>query len=261
MSERIVNPRPASTLLAGWIRTCAPRIIAGLALGVVASVAGVISYTHIDALTLRLGGSQLAGHLMPFGVDGQMVTGSVVLMTATGATARWGWLGIGLGMLESLAANWEAGIAHGPLAATWSAVPALSFAVASFTFERWLKAQVGQGGPAGRTGPAEQAGEPAAAPGPAVEYVTVEVPVEVPVSCGHEFPADADQAVISAWLHSRECDGEELSQRQLADRFGQSRQRVAALVREYLDEAAREARELAAGEGGRATAEPEAASA
>jgi hypothetical protein len=120
----------------------APAVIAGAALLAVAAVAGIVSYTHIDALTLALGGSRMVGHLMPFGVDGQMVVGSVVLMTASGPAARWGWLGIGLGMAESLFANFESGIAHGLLAAAWYAVPAMSFAVATFTFERWAKSQV-----------------------------------------------------------------------------------------------------------------------
>ena len=40
----------------------------------------------------------------------------------------------------------------------------------------------------------------------------------------------ADDAVIMAYLHARDCVGDTLSQRQLAAQFGVSRARVAALV-------------------------------
>jgi hypothetical protein len=40
----------------------------------------------------------------------------------------------------------------------------------------------------------------------------------------------ADDAVVSAYLHARECRSETPSQRQLAAQFGVSRARVAALV-------------------------------
>jgi hypothetical protein len=39
-----------------------------------------------------------------------------------------------------------------------------------------------------------------------------------------------DDAVMSAYLHGRDCDGEAPSQRQLAAQFGVSRARVATLV-------------------------------
>lgn len=40
----------------------------------------------------------------------------------------------------------------------------------------------------------------------------------------------ADEAVVSAYLHGRDCVGDTPSQRQLAVQFGVSRARVAALV-------------------------------
>lgn len=261
MSQPIVGTREHARPVTGWLGANWPRLAAALTVAVVAAVAGTVSYGHIAWLTTRLGGSPLVAHLMPLAVDGQIITGSIVLLTAKGRTARWGWLGIGPGLAESLAANYMAGAPHGLLAAGWYMVAAQSFAVASFLLERLLKSLVSQDGQTGQGGRAEQAGEPETAPEPVIEYVTVEVPVEVPVSCGHEFPADADQAVISAWLHSRECEGEELSQRQLADRFGRTRHQVAALVRDYLHGAEREARDVAAGGGDPAAREPEAASA
>ena len=40
----------------------------------------------------------------------------------------------------------------------------------------------------------------------------------------------ADDAVVSAYLHGRDCDADTPSQRQLVAQFGISRARVAALV-------------------------------
>lgn len=243
--DTIEPSRPASTTVAGWIAANWPRLFAALAVAVVAVVTGIVSYGHIDWLTLRLGGSPLVGHLMPFGVDGQIIVGSVVLLAARGNQARWGWLGIVPGLAESVFANCMAGWPHGYLAATWYTVPAEAFAVASFLFERLLKSLVGQPQPPGRTGQPEQEAEPAPEPEPVIEYVEVKVPVEVPVSCGHEHPATADEAIVSAFLHARDCDNEELSQRELARRFGASRARVAELVGP-LAKAAEEADESAA---------------
>ena len=142
------TPRRTASALT-WLLAWWSRLIAGLALANVAAVAGIISYTHIDALTLALHQSPLTGHLMPFGVDGLIIVGSMVLLTATGRQAWWGWLGVAPGVAGSLFANWESGIAHGRLAAFWAMVPAVAFALATFMFERWLKAQVSAGGQGG----------------------------------------------------------------------------------------------------------------
>lgn len=165
-----------------WLRNWGIRLVAGLALATVASVAGVISYTHIDALTLTLGGSPMSGHLMPFGIDGLIVVGSVVLLTVYGGQARWGWLCIVPGVAASLFANFESGIAHGWLAAGWATMPAVSFAVATFVAERWLKAQGG---------------------GPVAQIVTVTV------GCGHGVADERDERILDAWFHLKDCLGGE----------------------------------------------------
>lgn len=46
-------------------------------------------------------------------------------------------------MAISLFANVESGIRFGVLAATWAGIPAVSFSLATFMLERWLKAQAG----------------------------------------------------------------------------------------------------------------------
>lgn len=169
-----------------WLKDWGIRLVAGLALATVASVAGVISYTHIDALTLVLGGSLMSGHLTPFGIDGLIVVGSVVLLTVHGIQARWGWLCIVPGVAASLFANFESGIAHGWLAAGWATMPAVSFAVATFVAERWLKAQAGE---------------------------RVARIVTVTVGCGHGVAEDRDGRIRDAWFHLKDCLGGDPSYR------------------------------------------------
>jgi len=99
---------------------------------VVSAVAGLISYNHITGLSLVLGQTSLDSHLMAFGVDGLIVMGSTVVLAG-----NWlGWLGIVPGIVVSVFANVEAGMPHGHLAAVWSGVPAVSFAIAMFILER-----------------------------------------------------------------------------------------------------------------------------
>jgi hypothetical protein len=107
----------------------------------VAAVAGVISYSHIYELTVGLHQSVMAARLMPFGVDGLIVTGSVVLLQSAPGQRWLGWLGIGPGVAISLFANVESGIRYGWLAAVWAGIPAVSFFLACFILENWIKAQ------------------------------------------------------------------------------------------------------------------------
>jgi hypothetical protein len=124
---------------AGW-----SRLTAGVSLAVVAIVTGVISYIHIDGLTLALHQPAVVAHLYPFGVDGLVVIGGVVLLTI-GKTHPWlGWLGVIPGVGASLFANWESGIRYGCLSAGWATVPAASFALSVMLFERWTAAQVSE---------------------------------------------------------------------------------------------------------------------
>lgn len=139
--------------MTAWLRACWSRLAAGTAIAAVAAVAGVISYSHIFELTVSLHQSVMAARLMPFGVDGLIVTGSVVpLQSAPGQ--RWlGWLGIGPGVAISLFANVESGIRYGWLAAVWAGIPAVSFFLACFILENWLKAQAGVKNPEAKAGP------------------------------------------------------------------------------------------------------------
>lgn len=114
------------------------RLLSGAAILAVAGVSGVISYGHIYDLSLALHQGVLAARLMPVAIDGLIVVGSVVLLESG---SRLGWLGVGPGLALSVFANLESGLRFGALSAVWAAIPSLSFFLATFIFERWLKAQ------------------------------------------------------------------------------------------------------------------------
>ena len=222
MSNRTDRPPATATPPSGasaHLRKWGPALVVGAALATVTAVTGFISYTHICALTLALHQSWKTAHLTPLAVDGQIVIGGVVLATGHGGQKYWGWLGIGPGLAESLYANWESGSVHGQQAAIWATVAAQSFAVATFLFERWVKAQF--------AGVAE-----------AAEANTVandgDSSDDDVNPCPHLAPRTVEEAAIYAWLHAEECLGEPLSQRQLSAAFGLTRQRVAELVGPYL---------------------------
>ena len=108
---------PADGFLS-WLGAWWSRLTAGLALLAVAAVTGVISYTHIYRLTLALHQPVMVAQLMPFGVDGLIIVGSVVLLQAAPGQAWWlGWVGVVPGVAASVFANVESGLRYGPLAA------------------------------------------------------------------------------------------------------------------------------------------------
>jgi hypothetical protein len=118
-----------------WNRTA---LLAALPVAAVAVIAGIVSFSHIEALGLRTGQTITDARLLPLAVDGLIVAGSVILLAGS-----WlGWIGVALGVAGTLYANVMSGLPRGPLAATVAAWPALAFTVASFMLERWLKSQV-----------------------------------------------------------------------------------------------------------------------
>jgi len=178
----------------GWLRASWSRLVAGLAITTVAAVTGVVSYIHIEHLTLELHQPALIAHMMPVGVDGLIVAGSVVLLQPAKGHRWLGWIGVGPGVVISLFANAESALRFGWLSAAWAAVPAFSFSVATFILERWL---------------AGQARKPA-------DTVLTQVAL------------DAEQAAQAA-LRATTAAGNPLSGRQLADRFGLNRAQVASV--------------------------------
>ena len=190
--------------MTGWLRACWSRLVAGLAITAVAAVTGAVSYIHIYRLTLALHQPPLIAHLMPFGVDGLIVAGSVVLLQPVPGQRWLGWIGVGPGVAISLFANAESGIRFGWPSATWAAIPAVSLWLATFMLERWL---------------AGQASKPAASGQPTATQVAL----------------DSEQAAQNA-LRATAAAGNPLSGRQLAERFGLNRAQVAEVRSKVLAE-------------------------
>lgn len=117
-----------------WTRSV---LAAAVPVAAVAVIAGVVSYSHIEALGLATGQTLTDARLLPLAVDGLIVAGSVILLAGS-----WlGWIGVVLGVSGTVYANIMSGLPRGPLAATVAAWPALAFTVASFMLERWLAGQ------------------------------------------------------------------------------------------------------------------------
>ena len=117
-----------------WNRTA---VLAALPVAAVAVIAGIVSFSHIEALGLRTGQTITDARLLPLAVDGLIVAGSVILLAGS-----WlGWIGVALGVAGTLYANVMSGLPRGPLAAAVAAWPAIAFTVASFMLERWLASQ------------------------------------------------------------------------------------------------------------------------
>jgi hypothetical protein len=109
-------------------------LAAALPVAVVAAIAAIISYGHIETLALAVHQPIADARLLPFAVDFLIVAGSVILLAG-----YWlGWLCVVAGVSATLFANIESGLPHGALAAAVAAWPAVAFTVASFVLERWL---------------------------------------------------------------------------------------------------------------------------
>lgn len=163
-------------------------IIAALPVAVVATIAGIVSYSHIAALGLRTHQGAADSHLLPLSVDGLIVAGSVILA----ARSPLGWLGVALGVGATLFANLQFGLPHGALSAAASTWPAIAFSVATFMLERWLRPRAAKA---------------------------------QPDALWQQVPADTLDAAVHAMLATAAA-GNPLSGRQLEARFGLKRTRL-----------------------------------
>ena len=160
-------------------------VLASLPVGLVATIAGIVSYSHIVALGLRTHQGSGDAHLLPFAVDFLIVAGSVILLAG-----YWlGWLCVAAGVAGTLFANLEFGLPYGWLPAVVSTWPAVAFTVATFVLERWLRSRRRQ---------------------------------QPPDAVSSLVPTDAENAALMA-LRATLAAGNPWSQNQLQDRFGLTR--------------------------------------
>ena len=170
-------------------------VLASLPVGLVATIAGIVSYSHIVALGLRTHQGSGDAHLLPFAVDFLIVAGSVILLAG-----YWlGWLCVAAGVAGTLFANLEFGLPYGWLPAVVSTWPAVAFTVATFVLERWLRSRRQQ----------------------------------VPDTVSPAVPTGAENAAVMA-LRATLAAGNPYSANQLADKFSLTRAQATKVRQQVL---------------------------
>ena len=168
------------------------RILTAAAVLIVALIAAVVSYVHIEHLAITHGQAVLASALLPLSIDGTVAATSLAMLraaragVATPALARFG---LALSVGATLAANVGYGLPFGLTGALISGWPAVAFIVCAelaIGMVRRMRADAGSSA------------------------------VSPPV------PTDAQSAALAA-LRATTAAGNPLSGRQLEKRFGLSR--------------------------------------
>ncbi len=191
----------------------AVRRMAAAAVLLVAAIAAVISFVHIEHLALTHGQTSLAAALLPVSIDGTVAAASLVMLRAARAGLGTPWLArvmLGLAVVATLAANVANGARYGLAGALLSGWPAVAFIgsaeMALGMVRRARQATPEDAGAAGQEAPAAPAAPaPDALPAP--------------------IPTDAQSAALIA-LRATLAAGNPLSGRQLETRFGLSRAEV-----------------------------------
>lgn len=183
------------------------RRVGGSGLAVLSAITGVISYTDgLDVVRL-VGIAGKVAYLVPLVPDLMIVTSSMTLIEAARERQRrpfLAMLALAAGIGWTVAMNVAAGYRHGPGGALiLGAVPVafvLTFETLTGLIKRGRDASAAQG--AATTG-----------------------------HCPHGVAGTAEEAVVLAHRHARDCLLEPVSFRQLEARFGVRRDRVSELVR------------------------------
>ena len=167
------------------------RRLTAAAVLLVAAIAAVVSFVHIEHLAVTHGQTVLAAMLLPVSIDGTVAAASLVMLRAARAGLGTPWLArlmLGLSVVATLAANIAYGARFGLTGSLLSGWPAVAF-IGSAEMAIGMVRRTRQ-----------------AAPGP----------VPPPV------PGDAQSAAAAA-LRATLAAGNPLSGRQLETRFGLSR--------------------------------------
>jgi hypothetical protein len=123
---------------AGTVSAWLARSATALAVLGVATIAAIVSYTHVEGLALGHGYTLATARLLPFSVDGLIFAASMAHATGTRpALARTSLI---LGVLATIAANVVFGARHGLTGEVISAWPAVAFLLASEILVGMLKA-------------------------------------------------------------------------------------------------------------------------
>jgi len=179
------------------------RLLAGLSLAALAVITGIVSYLHALSVVHMTGSAGTVACLIPLVADLMILTASLALLDAIRNRARkppLAMLSLAVGIGATVAMNVVAGSVHGAGGALVASLPPVAFVLSLETLMGIVRLARG-GQPDTRDD-----------------------------HCPHAVASSADEAVVTAYLHGRDCLDAAPSQRQLSAAFGQPRARVAALV-------------------------------
>jgi len=106
------------------------RRLTAAAVLVVAAIAAVVSFVHIEHLAVTHGQTVLAAMLLPVSIDGTVAAASLVMLRAARAGLGTPWLArvmLGLSVVATLAANIAYGARYGLTGSLLSGWPAVAF--------------------------------------------------------------------------------------------------------------------------------------
>lgn len=182
------------------------RWIAGVALTGLAVITGIISYLHALTVAEWTGSRGPVAHLIPLVADLMIVTASMALLDRQRRRSAVPWLpaaSLTVGIGSTVAMNVCAGLHDGAGGALVASLAPVALVLSLETL-MWLIQSTS----------------------PAVPLAAL----DGDEPCPHVAAQTLDEAIVAAWLHTRDCLAERPVQRQFADRFGVPRTKVAALV-------------------------------
>ena len=106
------------------------RLVTTGAVLLVAAIAAVVSFVHIEHLAVTHGQTELAAGLLPLSIDGTVAAASMVMLRAARAGLGTPWLArfmLGLAVTATLTANVGYGLPYGMAGALLSGWPAVAF--------------------------------------------------------------------------------------------------------------------------------------
>jgi hypothetical protein len=183
------------------------RFLAGLSLAALAAITGIVSYLHALTVVYLTGSAGLVAYLIPFVADLMIVTASLAILDAIRHHAPkppLAMVSLVTGIGSTLAMNIVAGLHISAGGALVAALPPVAFVLSLETLMGIVRlARAGDG----------------------ASHLTA-----TDGQCPHQVAMSAEDAVVTAYLHARDCLGEPVSQRQLSATFGVPRPKVATLV-------------------------------
>jgi hypothetical protein len=140
------------------------RRLTAAAVLLIAAIAAVVSFVHIEHLAVTHGQTVLAAMLLPLSIDGTVAAASLVMLRAARAGLGTPWLArlmLGLSVVATLAANIAYGARFGLTGSLLSGWPAVAFiGSAEMAIGMVRRTRTGPGPvPAGLNGHAHQAAE------------------------------------------------------------------------------------------------------